>query len=111
MKASEDFFQKTGRRLDELGPDEDPERILRSVMGNPPLRRRTCANRPPGGDCRRWALPDSMFCREGCREAWRTRLDAKWRGGSIVREIKLNAAQVGATRFPRENSRKGDGLE
>ncbi len=111
MKASDEFFEKTGRRLDELGPDEDPERILRAATGKIPKRRNTCANRPPKGDCRKWAVEHSLFCGVACQSAFFERLERDWIGGSLVREIETPDKQIGATRFPRENSNKGDGLE
>jgi hypothetical protein len=111
VKASDIFFEKTGRRLEDLGPLDDAERVERAATGKVPKRQRFCANRPPDGDCRRWAEDHSMFCGEDCRTAWRTRVDSKWVGGSLVREIETTDKQIGATRFPRENSRKGDGCE
>ena len=93
-------------------PLHDPEREHLARTGEVLRRVDRCANRKRCGgaaDCPNDALPWSSYCSNACgAEAW-VRTLRRWVGGSLCANSELDEEQVGATRFPQENSRDGSG--
>ena len=93
-------------------PLHDPEREHLARTGEVLLRVDRCANRKQRGaaeDCPNDALPYSTFCSLACAdEAWGND-KRRFLGGSLCANSELDEEQVGATRFPQENSRDGSG--
>ena len=86
-------------------PLHDPEREHLARTGEV-LRR---VDRCPNTDCQNDARPWSSYCSDVCvGEAWARTL-RRWVGGSLCVNSELDEEQVGATRFPQENSRDGSG--
>ena len=96
-------------------PLHDPEREHLARTGEVLRRVDRCANRKRRGaaaDCPNDALPGQPYCSVDCLCEGRARSFVKNIGGSIAREVerpKWERDPIGGTRFPQENSRRGDG--
>ena len=92
-------------------PLHDPEREHLARTGEVLKRVDRCANRERRGaaaDCPNDARSNSMFCSVACLDDAFART-LRNLGGGLCANAELDEEQVGATRFPRENSRDGSG--
>ncbi len=87
-------------------PFHDPEREHLARTGEVLRRVDACA---ADSDCPNDARPGRAFCSDACADDSWLRSERRWVGGGLCANSELDEEQVGGTRFPQENSRRGDG--
>ena len=98
-------------------PLHDPEREYRAATGKVLKRVDRCANHKRNGadaDCPNDAREGHSFCCDECASDSFSRSERRHIGGRIVRVVEpfvWERPPIGGTRFPQENSRRGDGYE